>query len=85
MQVYSVQYLSGEIVIGGPSVAWGYYTDASEISKNCGDETMDGCEDKNAFFTSEDGTRWVRTGDIGKVYPDGTIAIIDRKKDLVRF
>ena len=41
--------------------------------------------DDDAFFTDGEGTKWVRTGDIGRVYPDGSVAIIDRKKDLVRF
>ena len=35
------------------------------------------------FFT-ENGKRWFRTGDIGQMMQDGTIKIIDRKKDLVK-
>ena len=28
--------------------------------------------------------RWVRTGDIGMVYGDGVLAVVDRRKDLVK-
>lgn len=38
---------------------------------------------KEDFFTDEEGCRWFRTGDIGEFYEDGTLKIIDRKKDLV--
>jgi len=59
----------GEIVIGGDCVTNGYY-------KN--DELT-----KEAFY-EENGVRYFKTGDVGEVYPDGTIKIIDRKKDLVK-
>ena len=38
---------------------------------------------KEEFFT-ENGIRWFRTGDIGQMMQDGTIKIVDRKKDLVK-
>ena len=60
----------GEIYIGGPNVAAGYY--------NNPDKT------KEEFFTDEEGRRWFKTGDIGRFEEDGTLRIIDRKKDLVK-
>lgn len=35
-------------------------------------------------FFDEGGRRWFRSGDIGQMEADGTLKIIDRKKDLVR-
>ena len=57
-------------MIGGGNVATGYY--------KLPDKT------KEDFFTDEAGTRWFRTGDIGEMAPDGTLKIVDRKKDLVK-
>ncbi|KAF3838064.1 hypothetical protein F7725_009832 [Dissostichus mawsoni] len=36
------------------------------------------------FFADEKGQRWFCTGDVGEVYPDGCLQIVDRKKDLVK-
>ncbi|CEF63855.1 AMP-dependent synthetase/ligase domain-containing protein [Strongyloides ratti] len=59
----------GEILISGPHVTPGYY-------KN---------EDlTNEAFTVIDGKRWFCTGDIGEFKEDGSLKIIDRKKDLVK-
>jgi long-chain acyl-CoA synthetase len=60
----------GEIAIGGVSVAQGYY--ALDASKNAD------------FFVDSEGIRWFKTGDIGQWNADGTLSIIDRKKDLVK-
>ena len=59
----------GEIVIGGGHVAKEYY----------------GMPDKtDEEFCNDNGKRWFKTGDIGHMMTDGTIRIIDRKKDLVK-
>ena len=59
----------GELVVGGPSVARGYFK-------------LDG-ETEESFFT-ENNIRWFRTGDIAQIDNTGCITIIDRKKDLVK-
>ncbi|XP_075555772.1 fatty acid CoA ligase Acsl3-like [Dermacentor variabilis] len=59
----------GEIVVGGPCVAKGYFKN-DELTKE--------------FFTEEGGIRWFYSGDIGEIFPDGTLKIVDRKKDLVK-
>ncbi|XP_018025784.1 long-chain-fatty-acid--CoA ligase 4 isoform X2 [Hyalella azteca] len=59
----------GEIVIGGVSIAKGYFKNAAET--------------KNAFY-EENGIRWFRTGDIAEIDNTGCVKIIDRKKDLVK-
>ncbi|KAI2808186.1 Long-chain-fatty-acid--CoA ligase 4 [Blomia tropicalis] len=60
----------GEIIIGGGSIVKGYYKLPEQSEE--------------AFYTDRDGTRWFRTGDIGLMYPNGTIKIIDRRKDLIK-
>ncbi|RNA18403.1 long-chain-fatty-acid-- ligase 3 [Brachionus plicatilis] len=60
----------GEIYIGGDSVTLGYY--------NMPDKTA---ED---YSYSKDGLRYFATGDIGEMLPNGSLKIIDRKKDLVK-
>uniref|UniRef100_A0A8C3AQN6 long-chain-fatty-acid--CoA ligase n=1 Tax=Cyclopterus lumpus TaxID=8103 RepID=A0A8C3AQN6_CYCLU len=59
----------GEILIGGPNVTMGYYRQESKDQD---------------FFADEKGQRWFCTGDIGEIYPDGCLQIVDRKKDLVK-
>jgi len=59
----------GELIIGGASVARGYFKNEQKTQED---------------FYDEGGKRWFRTGDIGEMFEDGTIRIIDRKKDLVK-
>lgn len=65
----------GEILIGGPSVCSGYYINPAKPNKEL--------EKKNQEDWVEiDGIRFFRTGDIGQIKQDGSLQIIDRKKDL---
>lgn len=65
----------GEVLIGGPSVSQGYFVNPSAPNAEL--------QKKNAEDWLEiDGIRFFRTGDIGQIRPNGTLQIIDRKKDL---
>ena len=60
----------GEIHIGGPNVAQGYYNLPQLTQQD---------------FYEEDGRRWFRTGDIGEIpLATGRLRIIGRKKDLIK-
>merc|ERR1719341_820961 len=59
----------GEIVVGGGHVAKEYYAMPEKTEEE---------------FFNENGKRWFKTGDIGQMMPDGTMKVIDRKKDLVK-
>ncbi|XP_071950638.1 long-chain-fatty-acid--CoA ligase 4-like [Antedon mediterranea] len=59
----------GEVLIGGGNITLGYYKNPQKTSED---------------FIVEKGKRWFKTGDIGEIRPDGTLKIIDRKKDLVK-
>mmetsp|Transcript_50262 Transcript_50262/g.106799 ORF Transcript_50262/g.106799 Transcript_50262/m.106799 type:complete len:717 (+) Transcript_50262:103-2253(+) len=65
----------GEILIGGPGVASGYYIS----DKNPNEELR---KKNSEDWVSIAGVRYFRTGDIGQVSSSGTLSIIDRKKDL---
>ncbi|XP_023342990.1 long-chain-fatty-acid--CoA ligase 4 [Eurytemora carolleeae] len=60
----------GEILIGGGSITTGYYKNPEKTAED--------------YFTDNSGRRWFKSGDIGQMEPDGTLKIIDRKKDLVK-
>lgn len=59
----------GEVVIGGPTVAAGYFKNPVLT---------------NEFFKDDGQIRWFYSGDIGEFLPTGLLRIIDRKKDLVK-
>merc|ERR1711992_71354 len=59
----------GEIVIGGAFVSDGYYLMKDKTAED---------------YYNMYGRRWFKTGDIGRFEEDGTLRIIDRKKDLVK-
>merc|ERR1719231_1936585 len=59
-------------------VSQGYLVDPSDpdpdvVQKN-----------KTEFVTDERGIRFFCSGDIGQITPEGTLMIVDRKKDLVK-
>ena len=60
----------GEIVLGGKCLATEYF----KLPEKTEEE----------FYTDESGRKWFRTGDIGEMSSDGTMRIIDRKKDIVK-
>jgi len=66
----------GEVLIGGPSVSLGYFVDPENP-----DPEMEK-KNKEDWVVLSDGIRYFRSGDIGQIKPNGTLQIIDRKKDL---
>ena len=61
----------GEILISCDWVAQGYFEMPEKTAES--------------FFTDpKTGERWFRTGDIGQYNYDGTLKVVDRKKDLVK-
>jgi len=73
----SIGMRRGEILIGGPGVCKGYYTNPESPDP----EILE----KNAEeFVTIGGIRYFCTGDIGQITAEGNVQIIDRKKDLVK-
>jgi len=63
-------YPRGEVIIGGGNITAGYYKMPDKTAED--------------YFDDDAGMRWFRSGDIGQIESDGTLRIIDRKKDLVK-
>ncbi|CAG2163056.1 unnamed protein product [Oppiella nova] len=59
----------GEVVVGGLNVTNGYYQNEALTQE---------------LYKEENGIKWFFTGDIGEIYPNGSIKIIDRKKDIIK-
>jgi len=68
----------GEVLVGGPTVALGYYQDESAPDAELA------AKNESDFSVGADGTRYFHTGDVGAMTADGQLRIIDRKKDLVK-
>ena len=63
---------AGEILFGGPVLADNYFK-------------HDDPYDNVAFFCDENGKKWFRSGDIGRInLKTNTLSIIDRKKQMVK-
>ena len=59
----------GELIMSGPQVMKGYFNRPAETA--------------DMIRTDADGRRWILTGDIAKVDPEGYFFIVDRKKDMI--
>jgi long-chain acyl-CoA synthetase len=59
----------GEIVAAGPQIMRGYWNRPDA--------------DDRVFVTDAEGTRWLRTGDVGTIDEDGFIRVVDRLKDMI--
>uniref|UniRef100_A0A0N5AK33 long-chain-fatty-acid--CoA ligase n=1 Tax=Syphacia muris TaxID=451379 RepID=A0A0N5AK33_9BILA len=59
----------GEVLIGGANVSKGYWKQPEKTAEH---------------FVEIDNVRYFATGDIGEMREDGSLVIIDRKKDLVK-
>lgn len=60
---------SGELAISGPQVMRGYWNRPEETDA--------------MIKTAPDGGRWLLTGDVASMAPDGFFHIVDRKKDMI--
>ncbi|QYU68950.1 long-chain fatty acid--CoA ligase [Leptolyngbya sp. 15MV] len=58
----------GELVVAGPQIMQGYWNRPDAAA---------------SAFAEIGGTRWLRTGDVAQIDPDGFITIVDRIKDMI--
>lgn len=65
----------GEVLVGGDCIALGYYVDPEDPNPDIVQKNED-------EFVKIKGVRYFRTGDVGQITENGTLMIIDRKKDL---
>lgn len=76
----------GEVLIRGPSVTKGYCASFPHVFLfvHVADAVLaiDNRPDITAETITADG--WLKTGDVGQWNPDGTLSVIDRKKNLVK-
>lgn len=59
----------GELLVSGPQVFEGYYGNEQET--------------RHVLHIDAEGRRWLRTGDVARVDPDGFFFILDRRKDMI--
>lgn len=59
----------GEMLISGPQIFGGYFANHEETAK--------------ALWVDDQGTTWLRTGDVVTVDDDGFFHVCDRKKDMI--
>ncbi|KAF1744443.1 hypothetical protein MXB_5596 [Myxobolus squamalis] len=64
-------YPRGEISVSGDCLASGYYKN-KKLTNSC------------FHVDKQTGIRWFDTGDIGMITSDGSLKIIDRKKDIIK-
>jgi fatty-acyl-CoA synthase len=64
----------GELQTSGPWIAEAYYDPSAPDLRGGLDR----------FADDEDGNRWLRTGDVAVIDPEGYIKLVDRTKDLVK-
>ncbi|HEX2781317.1 MAG TPA: AMP-binding protein [Gemmatimonadaceae bacterium] len=61
---------AGEVLISAPQLMRGYWNQPDETGA--------------VMSTDRDGRRWLHTGDIGYLDPDGYLFLTDRKKELIK-
>jgi len=73
----------GEVWVGGPGVSIGYY-DPSVNGLKSGIPSNGMAKKTEEDFFMEDGWSWFKTGDIGSWNKEGTLRIVDRRKNMFK-